>query len=167
MNVRYSIFFVLLLAWVSWQCQPAAPQNDSGATEATTTTQAQGTPQYPSIPASTMQYLAENCDYVDFIFYRANFSMSQSTASAIRNTLAGISTQLPVINPDCPATGRIFFQVEGVNAVEADFFIENGCAYYIFLENGQYTYANKMTEQGMAAYLNIIKQALQVQPQGQ
>ncbi|MCB0639854.1 MAG: hypothetical protein KDC54_24695 [Lewinella sp.] len=159
--MRIYPLFVLLLTLLSWQCQPAAPADDEAA-ETTTEQPAatvQGTVEYPSIPASTMRYLADSCDYIDFIFYRANFSMSQSEGGAIRNTLAGVSTQPPVINPNCQATGRIFFQVQGINAVEADFFIENGCAYYIFLEDGQYKYANLMTQQGFGVYQNIINQA--------
>lgn len=111
-------------------------------------------------------YLLQNCDYIDFIFYGTNFSMSQKEPGAIRGTLAQISTTPARVIDTCQPIGRIFFQVDGQNAEEADIFFGGNCLYYIFLENGSYAYGNQMTEQGQSFYTSVF-QNVQTQSSGQ
>lgn len=145
------------------QCQEPA---DTSKTPAPTTPQpataaaADFTPteEYPSIPLATVQMLWEKCDYIDVVFYYTNFSMSASTQGDIRNNIRHISEEAPRINPACKAIGRIFFQVDGVNVAEADMHYADGCNFFIFYENGKKTYANYMTDAGIAFYKNIFAQ---------
>lgn len=124
---------------------PAAPATAASAT-------------YPSIAGETVKMLWDKCDYIDFVFYYLNFSMSQKVQNSIRATIAQISTAVPEIDPNCQPIGRIFFQAEGVNIMEADIFYSNGCAYYIFYEDGKYAYANQMLPTAEKFYDNIFKQ---------
>lgn len=124
---------------------PAAPATAASAT-------------YPSIAGETVKMLWDKCDYIDFVFYYLNFSMSQKVQNSIRATIAQISTAVPEIDPNCQPIGRIFFQSEGVNIMEADIFYSNGCAYYIFYEDGKYAYANRMLPTAEKFYDNIFKQ---------
>lgn len=157
-------YFLLALSLLFAACQGTA--TDSSQEEQTGTEEqaqtsaptATATPQYPSVAEEKMKMLWDKCDYVDFVFYATNFSMSQNQQPAIRTTLQGISTLVPTINPSCQPIGRIFFQIEGVNEAEADIFIGQDCLYYLWLENGQYTYANMMTEKGVEFYQNIFAQ---------
>lgn len=161
----YRLLFIALSAtFLLWQCQPASNEQTEEQGSTPTEATAAAEPQYPSLPRETLQMLIDSCDYIDYMFYHANFSMSQSQKPAILGTLSGISSQPPVIQA-CQADGRVFFQVDGENAVEADIFINNGCAYYIFLKDGRYTYANLMTQQGFGYYANIFKQ-IPTAPQG-
>lgn len=121
---------------------------------------------YPSIGAEQMQYLWNNCDYVDYVFYHTSFSMNQAEQGAIRATLAGVSTQVADIDANCQPVGRVFFMVDGQNIEEADIFFGGNCFYYIFYKDKQYAYANKMTEQGINFYKNVFTQ-VQTQPQAQ
>ncbi len=161
--MRY-LFFLILSVACFMQCQS---NQSSEATQAEdTTTAAAGTENagqatYPSISSETMKMLWDSCDYIDFIFYHTNFSMSQNQQPAIRTTISGVSTMPAVINAACQAVGRIFFQVDGVNAMEADIYLGPDCFYYVFLENGQYAYANYMTEEGRGFYQNMFNQIQQ------
>jgi hypothetical protein len=160
---------ILLLAVIGWSCQggqadqttdsnptststPAAETNDANASAPVAAAT------YPSITKEMVQMLWEKCDYVDFVFYYLNFSMSQKVQNSIRQTIAHISSTVPQIDPNCKPIGRLFFQAEGKNIAEADIFYSNGCAYYIFYENGQYAYANQMLPQGSKFYDNIFQQ---------
>lgn len=163
------IILLLFLGMGLWTCQGGQADQSSSSTPATTpATETQpnnadasasvGEATYPSIPVEKVKMLWDNCDYVDFVFYYLNFSMSQKVQNSIRQTIAHISSDVPQINPNCQPIGRIFFQSEGQNISEADIFYSNGCSYYIFYEDGKYAYANKMLPQGTQFYDNIFKQ---------
>ncbi len=162
------IILVLTLSLTIMACQEGqqkAPTPPDTAVEAnpapaetTPAPAAAGTATYPSIAGETVKMLWDKCDYIDFVFYYLNFSMSQKVQNSIRATIAQISTTVPEIDPNCQPIGRIFFQSDGVNIMEADIFYSNGCAYYIFYEDGKYAYANRMLPTGEKFYDNIFKQ---------
>ena len=160
--MRY-LFFLCLSTACLLQCQSNATSeaNQAEETATATTTENTGEAVYPSISTETMRMLWDNCDYIDFVFYNTNFSMSQNQQPAIRTTISGVSTTPALIKPTCQAAGRIFFQVDGANALEADIYLGPDCFYYVFLENGEYAYANFMTEQGRGFYDNIFSQIQQ------
>jgi hypothetical protein len=111
---------------------------------------------YPSIPDSTMQMLWDHSDYVDYIFYQLDFSISQDNQNDIRQSLLHISRSTPRIDPSCRPVGRLFYQVEGENVVDAEIFFGPGCHYYIFFENGEKRYANAMTPAGIQFYERVF-----------
>ena len=120
----------------------------------------------PSLPIELLKDLWETCDYVDYVFYYFNFSMSQDEQASIRSTLRQISEEQAVLNPNCKAIGRLFYQVEGENVLEADLHLSNECAYFLFYKDGKKAYANKLTAEGLKFYQNIFNQ-VQKNSQGQ
>lgn len=159
--------FCLLLTLGLWQCSNSSETTAQSSTETTTTVTETPAPAaapaptqpYPSISSEKMKYLWDNCDYVDFVMYGTNFSMSQSDQDAIRSTLAGISTTPAQVVAGCRPVGRIFFQVDGQNEVEADIFYGgNQCLYYLFLEDGTYVMGNQFTQQAVNFYQQIFSQ---------
>ncbi|MEL6655742.1 MAG: hypothetical protein AAFY48_16355 [Bacteroidota bacterium] len=133
-----------------------APTTEQNVTPPTTTETV--TSPYPSITQEKMMHLYNNCDYIDFVFYNLKFSMSQNKQDAIRNTLGGVSTTPAKVIASCKPVGRVFFQVDGKNAEEADLFFGNSCLYYLFLENGTYAYGNQLSEGGYSFYQRIFQQ---------
>jgi len=127
------------------------PTNTQAATS-------KASPTYPSIPLSRLEYLWENVTYMDVIFYNLPVSLNQSSRDNIRSTLSQIAENSPTINPNCQAIGRVFFQVDGKNIETADIYFQQGCTYYVWLENDKPAYANEMTEGGINFYNNIFKQ---------
>ena len=127
------------------------------ATEAPPAPAAQNTT-YPSIPDSTMQYLWERCDYVDYIFYELDFSVSQSSQHEIRKSLQHISRAVPDVSPACRPIGHLFYQVEGENVLEANIFFSPECQYYLFYRDGEPAYANAMTPAGVQFYEYLLTQ---------
>lgn len=134
-----------------------ATTEETSTTTPPTTTEAVSTP-YPSITEEKMRNLFENCDYIDYVFYGTNFSMSQNQQSAIRSTLGGISTTPAKVLASCQPVGRVFFMIDGQNVEEADLFFGGSCLYYLFLENGTYAYGNQLTESGFGFYQRIFEQ---------
>ncbi|MEM1214784.1 MAG: hypothetical protein AAGJ82_03820 [Bacteroidota bacterium] len=165
MLLRSVSVLLLVLAGLLFQCQSDNNSASATTTEAAETTEstpvAPVTPAvvetpYPSITQEKMRYLYDNCDYVDFIFYGTNFSMSQKEQNAIRSTLAGVATNPATALSTCQAIGRVFFQVDGKNEAEADLFFGNECLYYLWLEDGTYKYGNGLTQEGFEFYQKIF-----------
>ena len=163
--MRFIYFSLLLASLLCSQCQSGTTdqhqeetQTEAPTAAAPTTTEAPTSP-YPSITQEKMMYLYDNCDYIDFVFYTTNFSMSQNTQAAVRTTLGTVSTTPAKVLSSCQPIGRVFFQVDGQNAAEADLFFGGACMYYLFLENGTYTYGNQLTEGGFGFYQKIFQQA--------
>jgi len=115
-------------------------------------------PAYPSIPDSTMQYLWQHCDFVDYIFYELDFSVSQDDPDQVRRSLQHVSRAIPKPGDDCRPIGRLFYQVDGENALEADIYFSSDCQYYLFYRDGQPAYANAMTPAGIQFYEYLLTQ---------
>lgn len=117
---------------------------------------------YPSLPIARMQALYDSTDYIDFVFYYANFSMNQSNDPSIKATLGHVSNEVPTVYPDaCQPIGSLFFQSGGKEIMQAELYFSERCVYFIWLENGQRTYANKMTPAGFQFYQQVFSQQSQ------
>lgn len=115
----------------------------------------------PGLPEQTLINLWEQCDFLDYIWYNASFSMSQEAQRDIRAALEHIGTASPGLNAECQPAGRIFYQIDGSNVLEADIFISEQCTYFVFHENGQRKYANSISESGLAFFKQIFAQMQQ------
>lgn len=135
----------------------SASSNSTNKTTPTASASAAATASYPSIPVERLEYLWNNASYMDVVFYELPVSMNQSTLESIRTTLAHIAEEVPAISPNCKSIGRIFFQVGPKNVESAEIYFQPGCTFYLWLENDKPTYANQMTEDGVAFYNNIFK----------
>lgn len=151
------IFCLSLLGCANNSSGETSNSNATTTDEVTTAAPTTGST-YPSIPLARLEYLWENVTYMDVIFYNLPVSLNQSSRDNIRSTLAQIAESTPTINPECQSIGRIFFQVEGKNVETAEIYFQQGCTYYVWLENEMPAYANEMTEGGINFYNNIFKQ---------
>ncbi len=154
----YKYFSVLVFCMFFFACD----SNSGKQADSTTTTQGKA---MESIPFETISYVFENCDYVDYVFYNTNFSISQNEKASIQGAIAQISKTPATLDPNCKAIGRVFYQIDGKNHLEADLYFQEGCYYYVFLENNKPKYANVMTDEGIAYFKNIMARAQSVQPQ--
>lgn len=149
------VFFMLLIGLLSAACKPSGPP-ESAVKNNPETTEGKVAASLPSVPDSLMLMLWDRCDYIDMLFYHLSFSASQDRQDDIRASLQHISRETPVIDPACAPIGRIFYQVDGRNAAEADIFFSPQCQYFVFFRNGEKAYANKMTPQGIQFYERIL-----------
>lgn len=145
------MFRILLFALVLTSFSCGNSPNSNG--EASSTSEATAQPSLGSLPMETIQYLWDQCDYVDYIFYHLPISMSLNEKGSIQYALRHISADAAIINPECKPIGRIFYQVRGENVLEADMFFSEGCTYFKFLRDNKPIYANYMTDDGIK-YLN-------------
>lgn len=121
-----------------------------------------GTPlPYPSLPNNIAEELFNRCDFVDYIFYDPSLPMSISLneQGSIRSTFRHVSRETPTTNGSCKATGRVMYQAEGEYIIEADFYLQDDCTYYIFMVDQKPTYANAMSPDGIKFFSNNISQA--------
>lgn len=136
------------------------------STAATTDTAPAAAPltTYPSIDVIRLEYLFANATYMDATFYNLPVSINQSELPQIQSTLAGISTDPITLAPACKPLGHIWFQVNGENVEEADIYFQAECIGYVWYEDGKPAYSNKLTQDGVNFYANIMQS---VQSQGQ
>lgn len=147
MRRKFLLFFFALTCYA---CQP----NTSTEEQASQNTNAN-----QGLPKSQFQNLVENCDFIDYILYNYNFSLSQNEKSQILSTLQQIGQPYTGSIESCSSPiGRIFFQSKGENILEADIYFSEGCTFYYFLENKNLKYANTMTNSGIAFYNQIFSQ---------
>lgn len=160
----YKSLFIFLLSILMFAC------GDTTSTSSNTSgTAANGTPpkkqvdvkaqSLPSIPQALAEKLFNQCDYIDYVFYTTNFSISQSERSGIQTAISHIATQPAAINPACKSMGRVFYQIDGENEAEADMYFQSGCTYLVFLVDGKPTYANQFTSDGIQYFNSIFQRA--------
>lgn len=154
----YIFFLTSLLSCGGTTSNNQSAENQLDANPGRANTAAAAAVAYPALPQKTLDKLLNSCDYIDYIFYTANFSMNQSNAAAIQATLKGISSEGATVAPTCEAVGHVFFQVEGEVIAEADLFLEDDCTLYRFTENQRPVYANQITPQGISYYVNVFRQ---------
>jgi len=102
----------------------------------------------PRIPNSLMQVLIDSTDYVDYLFYDMDFSMSMDNKQGVMYSLAKIGEEPASISGTCKPIGRVFYQIKGRNAAEADLYFSKGCTYLIFMKDNSPVYGNSMSEVG-------------------
>ena len=163
--------FVVLVGILAilFSCQPG--QKEQGGDqqqnkEPASSQQPAGEQLYPSIPLDTLQMLWAQCDYIDYVFYYKDFSVSQNKQVDIRGAIRYISEEAPVIPPACQPIGRVFFQVQGENRLEADLYFSQGCAFFLFYEDGKKAYANAMMPAGVQFFNQVMSAGIQA-PAGQ
>ena len=117
-------------------------------------------PQYPAKPIDQLQLLYKTCDYVDYTFYELPMSMSFDNTGAIQQVISLLSLTPPLLIDKCKPTGRAFFQKNGEDLAVAEFYLQDGCNIFVFLENGKPAYANLLTPDGINWYRNSISKAL-------
>jgi hypothetical protein len=109
-----------------------------------------------SINIEAMRDLWENCDAIDLIFYKTNFSMSQNEKAAIQNTIGFIGPGAVAHNPNCKPVARMSFQVKGEIRQEADVYIDEGCQYVLWMKDNKPVYINPISPQGAMFFQQIV-----------
>jgi len=160
-RMTYRLFFVGLLASLLVSCQSP----EQGAENAAKEQAGSRAEPLASLPPERIADLARRCDFVDYMFYYANFSLSQDNPGGIRQTVAFIGPGGIAPDPDCKPMGRIFFQEKGEILLEGDMYFQDHCRYFLFLENGKPKYAHAMTPAAVT-FLNQIFARAQQSPYG-
>lgn len=103
----------------------------------------------PRLPLTQMQRLVDSVDYVDYLFHELDFSMSLDDERGIKYALAQIGEEAARPAQGCQPIGRIFYQIEGRVAAQADLYFSAGCTYLAFVDDaGAVTHANEMSPVG-------------------
>jgi hypothetical protein len=123
----------------------------------------------PGFPKEAMMKLLNECTYVDYIFHKLPFSLSQNEDPSIDQNISFLDVEKPLVQipTGCKPDARKFFQIKGDIVYDVDVYIQNGCHFYVFVDkNNKPIYANRMTQSGINFYNNIIQQAAgMTQPQ--
>lgn len=111
----------------------------------------------PPVTNDMINKMLMEVDYIDYIFHNLPISVSQDEKESINSNIVFIKNEaVKSIPANCKAIGRKFFNIKGETYLSADIYFGEGCAAYIFLDGEKPVYANKMTEQGIIFYNNII-----------
>ncbi len=162
-----NLFLLSLLSFCIISCGGTADSTTAGSPQAATPApapaQQKTTGKTISLPPVTPEFamnLFENCDYIDIIMYKEGFSMNISQKGSIQTVIQGMSAANPVLESNCPAAGRLFFQNKGTTIGEADLHFTSGiCAALVFYEKGERKYTSQMTEKGASIFANYFQNA--------
>lgn len=156
--MKFPLFSVItMLLFAGSNCTNNNVQKENEQKNQPVEEQLISTESYPSISREEMLVLWNNCDYIDYIFYYHDFSLSQEEKASIQAALNHVSADSPIIDPTCKPIGRIFYQVKGKNALEADIFFSDKCQFYLFYKDGKKAYANRLSNDGIVFYNNVLK----------
>jgi len=152
------IVMFMSFGFISCKDQSFAKQTTPSTKEVINKNKASSSLNYPSITIDILQKLFNESDYMDYILNDVNFSISQNEKKSIQSSIRFISSEVPANIPqDCKILGRKFFHVNGEIILEADVYFSKSCAFYIFFEDNKPKYANKMTQEGVNFYTNILR----------
>ncbi len=125
-------------------------------------------PEIPGVPKEVMVRLLNECTFVDYIFHKLPFSLSQSEDPSIDQNISFIDFNRPLVRipKECKPIGRKFFQIKGEIVYDVDVYLTNQCKFYVFVgKNNKPLYANYMTEAAVKFYSQIAQQARGAIPQ--
>ena len=135
----------LFLFTAVFACGSEQASTESTPVERAPATEPEG---FPRLQAEGMQLLLDSVDYIDYVFYELEFSMSMDNASGIQYALAQIGPEPALRKAGCKPIGRVFYQIKGRNAMAADMFFSQGCTYFEFIEGNKVVAANEMSAVG-------------------
>jgi hypothetical protein len=119
-------------------------------------------PAIPGFPKDAMIKLLNECTYIDYIFHKLPFSLSQNDDPSINQNISFLDVEKPLeyIPAGCKPDARKFFQIKGDIVYDVDVYIQKGCHFYVFVDKkNKPIFANRMTEAGINFYNNILQQA--------
>lgn len=149
MHLRSAMFIAGILILISCNSENKSNSQEESSTK-TEKVQAKGET-LPSLPTERMKRLWDEATNLDYIFLNLPISMNMDNQEAIRSSLSHFSPGGVTLNPGCRQhDGTMLFIVDGEIIEECQFFYQDGCKYYVWLENGKKTYANPMNEAGIS-----------------
>jgi hypothetical protein len=79
--------------------------------------------------------LATKVDFVDFLFYHMNISVSQNDLASIQLSVHFLTSEPKPASMQCAPIGRVSFQSKGKIIFEADMHYADHCGYFTVIEN--------------------------------
>lgn len=114
---------------------------------------------YPSIPNELLMDLFNNCSEIDYTFNNMPASISQTEKASVQSMISFFSTRVPpTLNTSCKPMGRAFYQINGDIVVEADFYFQTDCQYFIFFQDGKALYSCEMSQSGVQFFSRMLVQ---------
>lgn len=102
------------------------------------------------VTTAQIQDLIARVDYVDFLFYNMDISVSQNDKGSINQSITFLTTTPKPITMNCPSIGRMSLQSQGKIILEADIHHQGTiCGYFTIIENKVAKGTCLMSENGM------------------
>ena len=154
----------LLLVISAYACKNDLAKQEEGKEETgieiQPVEQDQGGTEYPTLPQNIINNIIDSLDIIDIIFYDVDASMTAEGRESALPFMNNISTTSPPSPSRCKPNGRVSFMGHGELIAEADFFFSPNCAFFIFLVDNQYRYANMMTAKGVSYFKQVYGSAV-------
>lgn len=150
---------------LSFLCLILSSCGDTTKKTAPSTTQTAPPPpaanaELPAPPPEFAMDIFNNCDYVDIIMYKSNFSMNVSQKNSIQMLVQALTTESQPNFANCPAQGRLFFLNQGKSLTEAELHFTDGvCHAMVFYVDGKKKYSSKLGQQGINMFAGYFQQA--------
>ena len=159
---------ILFFAAMLFSCNSSENNGEASNNESTTenSVSQQESIYLPSISMADLEFLWENCNQMDYIYYDLPISMSLDNPYSIQQSLRHVS-DTPVsqnVKNNCKPISRVFFKNSGEDLMEAEIYFSNGCSFFVFFKEGKPAHSNYMTDAGVKYFNDILQKAQSVQP---
>ena len=123
----------------------------------------------PPMPVQVAQMLWDSCTAIDYTFFELPISMSVDDQPTIRQNVRHIALDgILDFAAGCKPIARIFFAKGTSIVLDADFYFQQNCTYYMYFKHGENKpiFANKMTQEGLDFFKSVSAQAAQIKKDG-
>lgn len=159
------ILLTLIIGLFAACNETEAPKTENTTTTTTPAPKAEQGQEFPSVELKVLENLWEKADFVDYVYYKLPISASLDNPKSIKSAIAHIAENPAVKSPNCKAIGRVFYQIEGENALQGDIFFSQGCTYFLWVDDkGKYYAGNQMMDSAIQFFQNNIQAAAGVVP---
>lgn len=124
---------------------------DESASKKTAPTETAGV-----LSPNEIEDLVNKADYVDFLFYHMNISVSQNDKASIAQSCRFLTPIAKTFAMNCPAIGRVSFQSMGKIVLEADLHLAQNCGYFTIIENKKEKGTSLMSSDGVKFFTALV-----------
>ncbi len=158
MKSNLLILSILFLVTISINCRDKKA-GDLSSTPANSNSSIAGSQEtLPFLSSQEVNTLYSQAEKVDIIFYKLPMSVNQEEPASAKNTVLYVSPAAPIITKHCEPAGRLSWISDGKIIREADFFVGEGCNYFVFMENEKPAYENAMALEGVQFFQTVMSQ---------
>lgn len=141
---------LLSLGLLLFSCTPDKTSSESENTNTSSEKVQKKGKTLPPIPTERLKRLWEEATNLDYIFLNLPISMNMDNQEAIHSSISHFGPGGVTLNPECKQhDGNMLFIIDGEIVEECQFYYQDGCKYFVWLENGKKTYANPMNQVGI------------------
>ena len=125
-------------------------------TKATDTFAQRKTDSLPPMPEALARRIMDSCTLIDYTFLTLPFTISFDNNKSVQGSFRHIQVDGVEEVPGLKVFAKTFFQIQGRIILVGDLYFNNAGQYFVYSEDGIKKYANKLSQEGIDFFNQII-----------